>query len=44
MAELEIPEDDAVKCDFCSGETIDLIPVGDFRVCLECVWPKKECA
>jgi len=32
-----------IRCDVCSGETLDLVPIGKLRVCKECVSPKKAC-
>ncbi len=44
VKEIEILEDAAIRCDICAGEALDLIPLGEFRVCLECLSPKKACA
>ncbi len=43
VKEIEILEDAAIACDFCAGDALDLVPVGEFRVCLNCLNPKMEC-
>jgi hypothetical protein len=40
---LEDFEDIAIRCDVCGGETLDLVPIGELKVCIEHVSGKKVC-
>jgi len=40
----EILEEDAIVCDICGGGTIDLVQIGELKVCLGCTSQKKACS
>jgi len=40
----EILEEDAIVCDVCGGGTIDLVQIGELKVCLGCTSQKKACS